>query len=57
MNDPATIAQGLDLRLYRRVHGIDAKVDRLPQIVPLEVIIELRARLCSLDNTPPVGGL
>jgi hypothetical protein len=48
---------GFYLRLYRRVHRIDAEVDDLPQILSLEVVIILCARLRTLDDAPSVNDL
>ena len=55
MDDLSTVAQGFDLRLYLRVCRIDAKVDHLPQVLPLEVVIILCAGLCTLDDNPPIS--
>jgi hypothetical protein len=57
MDDLSTVAQGFDLRLYCRVYRIDAKVDHLPQILPLEIVIILRAGLRTLDDAPPISSL
>src|SRR4030065_254172 len=54
MNDLATVAQFLDLCLYRRIHRINAKVDNLPQVLPLKVIIILCAGFGTLDDAPPI---
>ena len=57
MNDLAAVAEALDLRLHRRIHRIDAKVDNLPQILPLEVVIILCTGCRTLDDALPVSHL
>src|SRR4030065_534281 len=53
MNDLAAVAEFDDLRLYRRVHRIDAKIDDLSQVLPLEIVIILCAGFGTLDDAPP----
>jgi hypothetical protein len=40
--------------LYCGIPRIDAKIDDLPQILPLEAIIILRAGSIALDDAPPI---